>query len=184
MKTKTGNIWDFIGKVDAICITTNGYVKRDGTCPMGRGIAKEALSRYPKIDKILGLYLKQYGNRPFKLVKEKDTWICSFPTKEAGLELSLSFCREQEFLGKDYIDQVLTWAQGHYRKGDIVPGYHLQSNKALIQASAEKLVLMADKFNWKKIILPPPGCGNGGLSWPTILPFLSCLDDRFIVVAK
>ena len=27
---------------DAFCITTNGFIKKDGTCVMGRGCAKQA----------------------------------------------------------------------------------------------------------------------------------------------
>lgn len=33
------------------------------------------------------------------------------------------------------------------------------------------------------VLLPPPGCGNGGLTWDVVKPILSpILDDRFTVV--
>ena len=131
------NIWEFLGKVDAICITTNGFIKRDGSCPMGRGIAKEALNRYPGIDKKLGSYLSQWGNRPFKLIQDQGTWIVSFPTKLSGLELSLSFAQEEKKMGRDYVSSIVSWAQGKYRLGDTVPGYHLKSSTKLIQQSAQ-----------------------------------------------
>jgi len=53
----------------------------------------------------------------------------------------------------------------------------------LIKRSAEQLVELADKNDWKKILLPPPGCGMGNLSFEKdVRPVLEkILDDRFIV---
>ena len=39
MKEVFGDLWEFDG---TIAITTNGYLKRDGTCVMGRGCARQA----------------------------------------------------------------------------------------------------------------------------------------------
>lgn len=55
-----GNFWDEPG--DAHVITTNGTVKANGRCVMGRGIAKQAKSRFPGLDKELGKLLMQRGN--------------------------------------------------------------------------------------------------------------------------
>jgi hypothetical protein len=42
---------------------------------------------------------------------------------------------------------------------------------------------MADKFRWQHIVMPRPGCGNGGLDWADVEPVLSkLLDDRFTVI--
>ncbi len=43
MKEDFGDLWDFDG---IIAITTNGFVKKDGSCVMGRGCAKEAALRF------------------------------------------------------------------------------------------------------------------------------------------
>ena len=43
-----GNIFDYIGKVDAICITTNGTIKSNGELVMGAGVAKEFYDKYNK----------------------------------------------------------------------------------------------------------------------------------------
>lgn len=51
----------------------------------------------------------------------------------------------------------------------------------LIETSARQIVQMADKFGWKKIYIPIPGCSNGGLVWSQVKEKLTCLDDRFII---
>jgi hypothetical protein len=55
---------------------------------------------------------------------------------------------------------------------------------ALIRQSAERLVLLTTKEDWRRVALPRPGCNNGKRHWaaevrPILLPLL---DDRFIVV--
>lgn len=47
---------------DWICITTNGYIKKNGDAVMGRGCAYEATQRYPEIASLLGFGLKHNGN--------------------------------------------------------------------------------------------------------------------------
>jgi hypothetical protein len=54
-----------------------------------------------------------------------------------------------------------------------------------IRNSAEIIAGMADEFKWNTVVIPRPGCSNGGLTWaevrPVIEPFFN--DDRFIVIA-
>ena len=139
-----GNAWDVYNDYDVLCITTNGFVKNNGECVMGRGIALEAKKRFPSIAKVLGSFIKQYGNRCMKLAKIKDTYLVSFPVKH-------------------------NW----YEMADI----------ELIKRSCLQLTEMADKFNWTKILLPRPGCGNGGLNWNDVEPIISeLLDDRFYII--
>ena len=47
MRYLTGNILDYIGRPDAICITTNGFVTSRGNGVMGMGIAKSMADKYP-----------------------------------------------------------------------------------------------------------------------------------------
>ena len=64
--------------------------------------------------------------------------------------------------------------------------HHWRNNAdpALIVTSANQLVQMADKFEWRSIVVPRPGCGNGGLQWDDVKPLLEPIfDDRFTVVS-
>ncbi len=57
------------------------------------------------------------------------------------------------------------------------------SNLELIVRSAGQAVEIADKYGLRNIILPPPGCGNGGLEWRNVKKAISpILDDRFTVL--
>jgi hypothetical protein len=69
-------------KPDAFCIPSNGYVKTDGGGVMGRGLAKQALDRWPEIGKLLGDALKANGNCVQVLCTKGDIAIVAFPTKE------------------------------------------------------------------------------------------------------
>lgn len=48
-------------------ITTNGDVKLNGECVMGRGVARMAKSLVPSVSKQLGDLILTHGNRPFLL---------------------------------------------------------------------------------------------------------------------
>lgn len=81
MRERKGNLWDLLGVVDAICITTNGVRKRDGSLVMSAGIAKEAVHKFPGIQYILGRKVLEKGNVPHIAWEEAGTAIVSFPTK-------------------------------------------------------------------------------------------------------
>lgn len=58
-----GNLWTYPPKApDARVITTNGTVKKNGECVMGRGCALEAARRWPRFPLYLGQQLLQCGN--------------------------------------------------------------------------------------------------------------------------
>jgi len=76
-----GNLWDYAYKENfRICITTNGFVKSNGECVMGRGCALEAKERYPQLPKLLGNSITAYGNK-LNLIYLPDTFLVSFPVK-------------------------------------------------------------------------------------------------------
>ncbi len=54
----------------------------------------------------------------------------------------------------------------------------------LIARSARQLVRLADKYNYKQVGLPRPGCGNGRMQWAQVRPVLAEIlaGDRFTVV--
>lgn len=59
------------------------------------------------------------------------------------------------------------------------------SNIDLIMESAGKLVNIVPLYDFGKVYIPRPGCGNGHLEWDNIKPILEqYFDDRFIVVNK
>lgn len=79
-------IISFQGDFPALFITTNGEVKSDGSAVMGKGIAKQAVDELGQdIMRILGSYIKQYGNRVFNLgnyvIGQNCVRVFSFPTK-------------------------------------------------------------------------------------------------------
>lgn len=98
----TGDLWE--QKADAICITTNGFVKKDGSAVMGRGCALEAKKRFPGIDKVLGNFLTNKGNHVYMLRAFSNfPAIVSFPVKhrwyeQADLELIVRSCGELDIL--------------------------------------------------------------------------------------
>lgn len=146
MLETTGNLWTT--PADWRVITTNGDVKTNGACVMGRGCALEACERFPGIDHVLGRMIQGLGNH-VHVLKEG---ILSFPVKH------------------------------HWRdRADI----------ELIRRSATELRDFCDgrgtgidyRGPFYRILLPRPGCGNGGLNWTDVKPILeSILDDRFAVI--
>ncbi len=77
MREATGNLWEADGKFIK-CITTNGITKRNGELVMGRGVAKQAVDRFPNIGYDLGNLIKRNGNIVYYLEQFN---IASFPTK-------------------------------------------------------------------------------------------------------
>ena len=137
-----GNLWTY-PNADVRVITTNGTVKKDGTCVMGRGCALEAKQRYPEMPLKLGRKIREQGNRVFLLLD--DPVILSFPVKHHWFE-----------------------------RADI----------NLIHDSANMLRLGVDYHpGVRVVVMPRPGCGNGGLRWEDVKPILApILDDRFHVI--
>ena len=57
------------------------------------------------------------------------------------------------------------------------------SDIELIEQSCLELVALANANNWTEVLLPPVGCGCGGLNFQTqVAPVLEeILDDRFVI---
>lgn len=56
-----GDLWE-LGRGFAVCITTNGAIRKDRACVMGRGVALEAAQRWPAIPFKLGELILKNGN--------------------------------------------------------------------------------------------------------------------------
>lgn len=72
---------------DAICFTSNGIVKSDGTLTMGAGIAKSFRDRYKGLSDLAGKWVKTSGNCVGVLTNTKPH-ILNFPTKKHWKEPS------------------------------------------------------------------------------------------------
>ncbi len=61
--------------------------------------------------------------------------------------------------------------------------WHERADLELIAQSAQELRIMADTYEWTRVLLPRPGCGNGGRTWDEVRPILESYfaDDRFVV---
>lgn len=81
MHEVVGNLWTY-QPADARVITTNGTRKSNGAAVMGRGCAKEALTRWPGVDKTLGEELRDNGNHVHLLFHDLlGGDLVSFPVK-------------------------------------------------------------------------------------------------------
>lgn len=153
-----GDLWTYGDGVDARVITTNGYIKANGRAVMGRGCAREARDRFPALDLWLGGCLLQHGNRCFRtrIADDSGEW-----------------------------DLVTFPVKPEFGRGG-VPGWGAPADLDLIRESVYQLVEMANKFEWKRVLMPRPGCGNGGLDWDVVRTMLlgtGMLDDRFEVIS-
>lgn len=96
IKEIEGNIWDYHKQGHWIVITTNSFVKKDGACVMGRGVALQAKLKFPSLPYHLGDYIKKFGNH---VTLQPDCHIFTFPVKhnwweKADLELIEQSCEE------------------------------------------------------------------------------------------
>lgn len=75
---------EVLTQADAICVTTNGIVRRDGRAVMGAGVAKAFRDTFPDIDERLAQCLKKHGNQVARIgnAGTKGPIILSFPTKQ------------------------------------------------------------------------------------------------------
>lgn len=167
MKEIHGNIWQV--EADAICITTNGDLKKNGRAIMGKGLAKQTVEHYPNIDIILGLLIKKYGNLVHML------------TGEYGLNNKVPMLCCTEIGEVPDADGIITpW---HIVSLPTKRSWRDRSNISFIIFNLGQLSYLAQKKKWKKIVLPRPGCGLGGLIWHKIKPILTPLmDDRFFII--
>ncbi len=75
------NLFEVCKSGDAICVTTNAIIKKDGKLVMGAGVAKDFKNKIPNIDVTLGKYVSLYGNRVFHILLKSGIHVFSFPTK-------------------------------------------------------------------------------------------------------
>ena len=144
MTEEYGDLWDVAKRADAVVVTTNAFVKRNGKAAMTAGCALEAAERWPWLSKVVGDRLKRHGNHVHAVWDGiSEQWIVTYPVKV------------------------------HWRD---------DADLDLIQRSAQELKDLADRLDWRRVVLPRPGCGYGRRDWKDVEPLLGALDDRFVVV--
>lgn len=170
----TGDLFE--QKCDAICITTNGFVKKNGEAVMGAGVAKQAADRWITLPKILGKCLlagKDGVNTLLESAWDETPYeVVSFPVKpKYGIYED----------GSDVVKHM----RGKFHPLDRVPGWACTAKLWIIEKSCRQLVKLADEMGWKTVCLPRPGCGAGELEWLEVLQAIKpLLDDRFVIVHK
>lgn len=107
MQEIVGDIWNQYDKGRWIVITTNGDVKKDGACVMGRGVARQASLKIPSLPYRLGEMIKESGNQVYIW---SDLKIITFPVKYHWREQADFWLIEQS------LKQLVGWADLPPRK--------------------------------------------------------------------
>jgi hypothetical protein len=156
-----GNLFEFDG--DAICITTNGAVRKDGACVMGRGVALQAAGKWPGIEFTLGERISRDGNKVHRL------------TFEEGGHTLLPARFEIEDRSKVVPFHIFSLPVKHH--------WREQADERLIRKS---LLQLLEQTPGMRVALPRPGCGNGGLKWKDIRIVVATVlkEDRYVVIER
>lgn len=88
MKEINGDLFE-LAKGGVLCLTTNGFVKKNGECVMGRGCALQAKKRWPSLPYTLGSSINRIGNMVAELsIPELTDYqaVVAFPVKHKWFE--------------------------------------------------------------------------------------------------
>ena len=131
MKESRGNILH--AHCDALCVTTNGFIKRNGECVMGAGCAKQIAELDPTIPKALGTKIKANGNCTQVIpCNAPDVKLVAFPVKPRSVIYDGS--------------NVVSHMTKDLRKGQTMAGWAAKAQTAIIERSAHELVALANKI--------------------------------------
>jgi len=148
-----GDLWEAAKDADALCITTNGSLVK-----LQGGLVRGVMGRG------LAWQAKQRNPNIEQVLGEQ---ISQFGNHVHVLQTSMSTREPTRYLLSFPVKHL--WME--------------HADLQLIARSAHELVAAADKGGWQTVLLPRPGCGNGGLRWETVQPIIApILDDRFVVM--
>lgn len=176
-----GDIWA-LPPADAMCITTNGFVTqgRDGArCVMGRGVAKQACQRHARLEFFV-------GSKIMEAARINSCLPLAHPA------IPLDYERRHAFLAGNLVHDLGPWTpSGNYKPVErrlvtfpVKRHWRERAIRELITYSAEQLRDLIKAKGWRKVYLPRPGCGNGGLDWAMVRPALEgVLPPEVVVVA-
>jgi hypothetical protein len=148
IKVNITNLWKQ-GKI--VCVTTNGFVKRDGSAVMGRGNALAMAQTIPDLPKLLGQFIKKYGNRVGFIYQKS---IIAFPVKPITGTIHNAL---------PHITQKMK-----FKETDTIPGFWCKADLTIIETSMTQLNELIKKFNLKEVYLPVPGVNNGQLKFTEV----------------
>lgn len=77
-----GDLWELGKLADAIVVTTNGSLRKNGANIMGGGCALEAALKFPWLPHELGRRIQRKGNNVHVFHYDSDMALVTFPTKE------------------------------------------------------------------------------------------------------
>lgn len=133
-------------RYDAVCVTTNGILRKNGWAVMGAGVAKACVENYPNAAAVLGTKISMHGNIAQVIHDTDEGPIISFPTK-----------------------------------------YHWKdaSDLDLIKRSCRQLMDIIVDWDLERVLLPQPGCTNGGLNWNDVRAAITpILDERVVIISR
>jgi len=147
------NITDLWKQGKIVCTTTNGFVKKDGSAVMGRGNALAMSQTIPDLPKLLGQFIKKYGNRVGFIYQRS---VISFPVKPIT----------------GTIHNALPYIIKKFKETDTIPGFLCKADLNIIETSMNQLNDLVKKFKLEEVYLPIPGVNNGQLKFTEVEPIL------------
>lgn len=161
MRLWRGNIWEKLRLKYEITIPVNIGWKALGPNIMGRGLAKQALERFPKIDQFLGEY-------------QRDLWAYEYPPMDDPRWIVKYPWAPLIFFPTKPLNEAKPWMS-----------WSLKSDKEMIGKLLSHFHAFADKHKLEKIAVPLLGAGNGGLDPFEMKDFIREKigdDRRFVLV--
>lgn len=158
MIERAGSVTTWMAEKRWVVIPTNIGWKKDGSNPMGAGIAAVAAAMYEELAGWYGARCKKYG-RDTAVCPFYDGHLILFPTKP------LVSLRQPQ----------ISWQ--HPATLELVARSVTQLQK-LGEILTERKVILGE------IGLPLVGCGAGKLQRADVVPILKRLDDRFVLLEK
>lgn len=156
MLQESGDLWTWHAEKRWIVITTNIGWRRDGTNPMGAGVARVASEKYPDLSRWYGEKCQKYGSKTPVMPYFEGRFFL-FPTKKLN-----------------FFQPWLSW------KSDADLDLIRKSCRQLVKL-ADLLTERGDLLI--QIGMPLPGCGNGNLTVHQVMPIVTKeLDDRFVLL--
>ena len=145
-----------------VCVTTNGFTRKDGSGVMGCGNALAMAKIIPELPICLGRHILDNGN----VVGFIYDRVIAFPVKP--------------IVGKS--EQALDRVKHLYQNKKTVPGFHCKADMDIIKQSAYQLVHLIEKEKLQQVYLPLPGVGNGGLTFEQVSPVLEYLNKNKVIL--
>ena len=158
MKIVEGNLWDFTD--DAIFVTTNATIRKDGELVMGRGAAKEMKEQFSIFPKVIGDQISRNNGSGGKY----------------GLYTIHPFVFNDD--GSRKYGKILGAFQVKYNWWE-------KADLDLIEYSTDALLKSFEtQLKNLKVSMNFPGIGNGKLAYDEVYPIIEKLPDSVSVYRK